>query len=112
LDLPESVQVGPVRYSIEASADKIAKHRGASGQNNDWAYAWHPKQEIVVDPDLKPDQICECVMHEILHAILRVSGLAEYLSDQEGFVSKFSPWLLDTLQRNDKLVDYFLKKEQ
>lgn len=105
MESPTSLQVGPIHYSVEFSEQKIKEHRGTEGACQDWAYASPRKQEIVIDPTLALDRQRECLTHETLHSLLSVSGLQAYLGDQqEAFVDKLAPWLLDLLQRNRGVV--------
>jgi hypothetical protein len=55
----------------------------------------------------------EILLHEILHALLATSGVASEMGEkrEEGLVRALSPWLLDLLQRNPRLVSYLTAGE-
>lgn len=53
------------------------------------------------------DQVRDTVLHEVLHAIVGLTGLGETLGeDEESVVGRLSIHLLDTLRRNPKLANY------
>lgn len=70
--------------------------------------------EIRLQPKQAPGYERDTVLHEILHAVIQTSGLktgTEWTKSQEEFVvAAITPLLLDTLQRNPKLVTWLLER--
>ena len=58
--------------------------------------------------DLSPHQAVETLLHEVLHGVVYLFNLGEYLredSSSEGFVRALSPALMHTLRDNPQLVE-------
>lgn len=109
---PGKVQVGPFSYDVVVDADAVARLN--RGQNGFMVGATDTtRQLIAVDPDLGPDQQADTVLHEILHAVMSLTGLASDLDDdtEEQVVFRLAGPLLDVLRRNPRLVAYLTMKE-
>jgi hypothetical protein len=74
----------------------------------------HADAQINVRSTQAPPAMRDTVLHEVLHAILWVSGLAfnEQMSEEteERIIRNLTPWLLDLLRKNPKLITYLLEK--
>lgn len=106
--MPTEVVVGPFHYRV--TTDK-AEHNQAcreeqtelAGRTDKWL------QVISIEPMLASEQKADTLLHECLHAIAEIVGLSKEWGDQEeGFVRRLSPALLDLLQRNPQVVAYLL----
>jgi hypothetical protein len=108
--MPTAVQIGPMRYSIEQ--DKAKLNAYCLEQTGAYCgYCDHQNLEIVVDPKSAVAKQRETLTHELLHALLAASSIGHDLPNNEPFVAKFAPWLLDTLQRNPEVVAYLTDVE-
>jgi hypothetical protein len=107
--IPSSVIVGPFEFAVlcdEVSRLRAQERGGATTQllgnsNVDLL-------EIVVN-ETSPHQVQqETLMHEVLHAVVEVAGLAHEWDDEteENTVRRISPVLLEVLRRNKPLVRY------
>lgn len=107
-DVPTSVVVGPFKYKVlcDAQARLRAVEHAADGKGL-LGYTNPNLLEITVAEQLPRQMQQETLLHELLHAIAHVTGLAiEWGDDEEQTICRLSPILLDMLQRNVELVDY------
>jgi hypothetical protein len=108
--LPSEVLVGPYRYEI--IDDLIALHHASVRERDPLdGYCSPRRQQILVDTQKShPGSSRYTLLHEILHALTDLSGHSKEWGDddEEAFVTRFTPLLLDVLRRNPKLVDYLL----
>ncbi len=105
--LPDHVDIGPHRYTIvcdEAAIDKA----GRESQAELLGHCEHRTTTIILRPDQSASMLADSVLHEVLHAITSVTGIANDLGhdDDEAMVNRLSPALLDALQRNPTLTAY------
>ena len=58
------------------------------------------------------DNLTDTVLHEVLHALISVTGLTDQFDDgeDEPFVKRLSPVLLEFLRRNKKLVTWLQER--
>lgn len=63
---------------------------------------------VVIDPENAKSRLPETLLHEILHAIMNVTGLDSKLEDgqEEDILRSISPILYDFLKRNKLRFDY------
>lgn len=111
---PATITVGPYVYDVTTSqrdfdiATRTAVCRGDEpafyGTTN------HHALRIIIDPSQAPRAMRDTTLHETLHAITDLVGLrAELTTDEEEqFVTRVSPALLDVLQRNPDLVAFLV----
>lgn len=110
-DMPERIQVGPHRYTVEATEAAIAKARaGGPGPSLMGQHDSHDLT-IVLAPDLPASQQADTLLHELLHAVMAHSGIDAVLTNErdgldEQVVMAVTALLLDTLQRNPDLVAF------
>lgn len=110
--LPEVIRVGPHRYKVGADRARMndicrKESRDLLGHCNHWTL------EITIEPTLAGDQKAETLLHEVLHAVVTVTGLGdEWGADkEEAAVNRLSPVILDVLRRNPRLVAYLTAEE-
>lgn len=107
--LPHFVQVGPFRYTVivdEATVDRMS----IETESILAGHIDHELCRILVAPGLSEDVKVETLLHEVLHAVLRLVGLDvefEAKDDDmtEAVVNRLAPALLDLFRRNASLVE-------
>lgn len=111
-DMPESIQVGPHRYTVEATGAAITKARAREGPT---VVGHHDANALVltVDPDLPHSQQADTVLHEVMHAVLYSVDVDRVLVNHEAgldehLICAVTPILLDTLRRNPDLVAFLI----
>ena len=106
-EMPESIRVGPYRFTIECSETAILRVSIAS-KGNRMGEMNSSNLTLTIKPDMPPDQLADTLLHEVLHAVLYTVGTTLEDEEQERIVGTISPMLLDTLRRNPMLVAYLL----
>lgn len=97
------VEVGPFRYELYFSPVPLDGYSGLMDTNS---------RTISIDGTVRDQR--ETVLHEVLHAIIDLTGLRTGAKDEaievteEKLVSALSPWILTTLEANPKLVAFLL----
>lgn len=96
---PRHIQVGPFRYRVRVD------------QIDDCGTTDPDRLTITLRESNPSDVQRETLLHEVLHAVLANCGLAKELGDdqEEHVVRALSPILLDTFDRNPRLVDFLLE---
>ncbi len=107
--LPDYVDIGPHRYTIvcdEAAIDKVSREE----QDDLLGHTDHGTTTITLSPDQSASMLADAVLHEVLHALTSVTGIANDLGDDddEAMVNRLSPALLDALRRNPALTAYLV----
>lgn len=105
--MPEQIAVGPFAYTI--NTDRTAHLEVCATEHSDLlGHCNRRTQTISVDTSQVADQLCDTLVHESLHAITDLVGLAsEWDSDkEEAIVTRLSPAILGWLRANPKLVAY------
>jgi hypothetical protein len=107
--MPESVVIGPYRYTITVDHDAMERlrNRGESGGGNAGTVDYHQLQ-ITIDGDMAASMIADTLLHEIVHCCYRVSGLRAGKMREEEAIDHLTPVLLDTLRRNPAVARYLL----
>lgn len=103
---PAKITVGPHVYTVEVSAKR------ANDASVRYAQVDHATLDIIVNPDQHPSQMADSVLHELLHALCDMQGVA--VGDkpliepaaEEPLVRGMAPLLLDLLRRNPALVTW------
>ncbi len=82
-----------------------------SVDNDTWGRTFVGSQRIEITEDLAHDQERDTVLHEVIHAIIRVHGLhrATYV-EEERLVAGLTPVLLNVLRSNPDLTKYLLEQ--
>ena len=97
---PSNIKVGPFRYLIyldEVPADSLAV------TDTDTLI-------ITLDPKMPDTKMTTILLHEVLHCITELTGLAQEWSaaKEEAFVGRIAPALQSVLQDNPALLTYLL----
>lgn len=108
--LPKIVKVGPFDYQLvkdQAAIDRCS----AESQEVRLGECDTEKQRITLSPKLAPQMEVDTALHEVLHAISDMVGLASDLGGEveEKVIRRLSPAILDTLRRNPGFVKYLLE---
>lgn len=107
--LPKVIHIGPMAYSVTVDANDLLK---ATVEQRSSLFGWscERRQVIGVDPDQAPGSKRDTVLHEVLHQVLCVSGLAsEWGGDQEEqVVRRLTPWLVGVIRANPKLIEFLV----
>lgn len=105
---PRHVQVGPVRYRVRVSQKAIDEAPDPKRVGQLMGSTILPQARIAIDPDLHPDVMADTFLHELLHALMDVTGANGVIDEdtEEDLVCRLSPALLDLLRRNPKVVAY------
>lgn len=71
------------------------------------------QQTITLRPSIAPMCLRDTLLHEVLHAICDMTGIAKDLGaeEEEKAVNRLGPALLDTLRRNPALVTFLTEQE-
>jgi len=102
---PATVEVGPYVYKIGYGDTTTRKQLGGDHGETD-------SNELVIRIAERAAGVeRETTLHELLHALSDVAGLVEQYGTEtdEQWCRRLAPWLLDTLRRNPKLVDFLLR---
>jgi Zn-dependent peptidase ImmA (M78 family) len=93
--------VGQNLYSVEI--DTKSTVRGCDGET------YKNKSEILIAPNLSKDMYRYVLFHEILHAVCEHVGIQDKEKlDEETWISRVSPTLLDVLSTNTELLTTIL----
>jgi hypothetical protein len=95
---------------IEWSAARIAE---ASRKEGEPLYGLYQDGEIIIDPNVR--QLRDTLLHEILHAIIAQTGLAEtsgplHGDAEEQTVRALTPLLLHVLRENRALINFLIER--
>lgn len=97
VSMPKTVKVGPHIYSVLRKT--TAQLPGSNGTCD------FDKTEIWILNRLRRSKAKEILLHEVLHACT-YRFLNDRFTDDEEFVEKLTPSLLQVLQDNPELVQY------
>lgn len=103
--LPTEIIVGPFVYTV--STDENEMLRTCREERTDLlGFSDHRLLRILIRPDQADGMARDTMLHEIVHVVASVSGLAEDWGSEreEQIVQRMTPLLLDVLRRNPKLV--------
>lgn len=104
--MPTTVQVGPRSYTVEVDDAAVNAEAAAIKAELD-GFSIHNAGRILIRPKLAPDYEAEIVLHELVHAVNDLVGLA-LDNDEEARTRAQAPALLDVLRRNPDLVAYLM----
>jgi hypothetical protein len=104
---PKRIKVGPVSYELSSSRAEI-NEASVSEKVSLIGYADHSLLKIILHPDMAAGRKREVLLHETLHCLTTLAGINAELDedDEEKFVNRLAPVLLDLLRRNPRLVGY------
>lgn len=108
MKVPRTVQIGPSRFDIlidEAEINKVACEAGGDGREGSYD---GQRQKILIRPGLGEDRTAETLTHEVLHALMEMTGIANDVESnlEESMVTRLAPVVLDLLRRNPALVHF------
>ncbi len=110
--IPKHVQIGPISYAVNMTQEAIGKARKECGETEMMGGIKYSQQDIVIDPDIAPDQKADTLLHEVLHGIVSNCGLKDKPLGEEDCLGALSFALLDVLRRNPELVSYLVGEVQ
>lgn len=99
---PGTIDVGPHRYRV------VVDHDGLLDSDHKAGHCSASRLVIAVDADQEPSQMADTVVHEVVHALLAVSGLDDDI--EERVCLALGPGLLGVLQDNPELVRWLAAK--
>lgn len=106
MSFPTTIIVGPYEYTVRLDKDRIEELEKESGDEL-YGMTTHNLLEIAVHPHMHNTLIKETLLHEVLHAVLYVTGISHGMSDddEEQLIRSLSPCLFMLLRDNPGLVD-------
>lgn len=113
--IPESVKVGPHTYSV-GNDDRELRIAGREMDADLIGHSDHVHLRITVESGLAHSLEQETVLHEVLHCVFSITNLADELNEkdegnEEKFIQRISPLLLQVIQENPELMRYLYEKE-
>ena len=110
---PTYVDVGPHRYRVrfdEAHMDRERTKANESGLDGQVTYS---TATITIDPDGAPSYQREVLLHELLHAVLSLTGGNHFppKASVDDVLTRIDGALLDTMQRNPHVVAWLVERE-
>ncbi len=111
-DLPDTIQVGPFRYTIvcdDAAHAKVVRDHGSDV----YGLVCYQAQTITLAPANGNDIQAASLVHELLHALCHATGADGLLEDthadtEERLIQILAPSLLNLLRTNPHLVKYLV----
>lgn len=105
MKLPDKVTIAGLRYEISTDADELAR-TGQKERANLQGHCDRQKQRILLSTEMHDQSVAETIVHEVLHAITQIVGLAdEWDTDtEESVVNRLAPPLAQTIANNPKLT--------
>lgn len=104
---PKTITAGPYEYVVlvdtaAMNARSVASEIGLRGETD------HHTLTITLDAELSPVKLAETLLHEALHTLTTMVGIVDDLGpkEEERFVARLAPVLLDLLRRNPTLVAF------
>lgn len=96
---PKNVVVGTLTYSVGVAPTLL-----------EWGFIDYRAQKIVLADDAEVERRRITLLHEVLHACTEQVNLKDN-DDEETFVSRVSPLLLQVLRENPDLVAYLTRED-
>ena len=106
--IPASVRLLGQSFAIELVDRDDAVLGGAAVDMERVGTVHITKQRISIAKDMASDQERDTVLHEVLHALIRVINLMPKEQEEERIVVALAPLILDALRRNPNLVEYLV----
>jgi hypothetical protein len=102
--VPNSIKIGPYRYQVKVtSLDPF----GAGDIN--YGITQREHQVILLEEEQADDAMADSLLHEVLHAIIFVSGYNEMNNDEEeDLVARISPFLLSVIRDNRAFIRFLM----
>ena len=111
--IPASVQVGPYVYTIVADTARIEECEKESREEL-FGMTLHKSLEIIVQPTAADMVIRETLLHEVLHAVLYNTGIADRMTEktEEHLIRALSPALFVLLRDNKNFLGYIVGSDE
>lgn len=105
MKLPEQITVAGLRYSLSTDPDEIAR-TGQKERSTLQGHCDRQAQRILLSTDAHDQSVAETVVHEVLHAITQIVGLADEWDEatEESVVNRLAPPLAQTIGANPDLM--------
>lgn len=103
---PQWVQVGPYLYRVHWDRAQMDHARVEEGETDLNGRVRYRTAEVWVDPDMAPSYQRVVLLHEVLHAILELSGAVDYsmATTDDDVLRRIDAGLVDLLRRNPLLA--------
>lgn len=103
--LPATLDLAGFRYEVSTDGDELAR-TGQRERANLLGHCDRQKQRILLDASGHPQIVAETLVHELLHALTQIAGLADEWSEdhEEEVVNRLAPLVALTIARNPDLV--------
>lgn len=122
--MPRVIKMGPLRYTVTPRKNLRIKAV-------DMAYSadFHHEDDVVelrgvhsdddlhieIDVAQPPTLFRQTLIHELLHALVSQSTVAEMFEDsktEEKFVKRLAPWVLGLIDENPRLIEFLTNRRQ
>jgi hypothetical protein len=108
--LPKFLRIGGLKHTVE-KVDDLAIESGHGAEDGILYHRAYGTYEpgplnISIDPSSSAERIKVTLMHETLHAIINTARLGMVPADEEEFVGRISPLLLDFIRSNRGAILY------
>ena len=102
---PKRIKAGAFDYTVEHNPQALEDVGGD-------AALWNAQLRIAINKHQAPGFLRDSLFHEVLHACWQDSGLydPERKEVEERVVSHLSPWILNVLRDNPRLVAFLTEK--
>jgi len=97
--LPEKLKVGPITYDIQVMPLADVGVQGAASVTT---------QTILLDKDLAFDTLRATALHEVLHAVMRLSSVESHKYEEE-LLQRLEHGMLGVLRDNPAFVKWLLE---
>lgn len=113
MSTPTRVKVGAYTYTVKVDADRI-KELEKESETDLYGITSHGILEIALHPTVAPMVMRETLLHEVLHAVLYNTGVADRMTDknEEHLVRALSPALFALLRDNPALIQYLVENDE
>lgn len=106
--LPKTIKIGPIKIKFNRNKKDLHSERTLNEEPNAIAFTRLFKQDILIDSCLSDDYEAETSLHEVLHAMIELSGVKNKIGYklEERIVSSISPYLLMIIRDNPAYIEY------
>jgi len=108
-DLPDSIIIGPLVYTVKADEASHAREVWKSSKDG-WGAINYGPGEIVLDPDQTTQHRRAALLHEVLHGCWHTTD--PQIEGEEAAIRVLALPLLDVLRRNPDLVAYLVATDE
>lgn len=101
--LPKEVIIGPYPYRLDM---RFGYFKWENSDEELYGHCSPSTQVITIADGIPKERQQAVVIHECLHALLELSGIAVDGDQEETFITKMSPIILMWMKDNPKLIKY------